>query len=140
MRRRFVDLIPPGVGINLKIYSTRHWPWRTDCHSFYVGPIQRLQHDPNPSNTDDRACQRLALRPPHSTNPHVVRPLLHGRLDMIDIITADPNDRILREHLTRLSYGHVILTKVNTMGIYRKRDVNAVIDEQRDVVNVAYDL
>lgn len=59
---------------------------------------------------------------------------------MIDIITADPNDRILREHLTCLSYGHVILTKVNTMGIYRKRDVNAVIDEQRDVVNVAYDL
>ena len=26
------------------------------------------------------------------------------------------------------------------MGIYRKRDVNAVVDKQRDVVNVAYDL
>ena len=109
-------------------------------HGFDICTRQRLQHSAHAPYANDRARQFLGLRPPHGADPDVIDARANGLLHMRGGVAAHADDGVRGQQPARLLDGHVCLPEVHARSTDGEGDIDAVVDEQRDIVFVADDL
>lgn len=110
----------------------------TDRNSFDVRPHKDLQHLGDASRAHNRTRNILRLRTPHRTDTNVVRAVRHSFLHVHRSVDRDADDGVWREQGTGDGDGHVGLSEMHAVCLHTERNVDAVIDEDRDVVFATY--
>ena len=79
------------------------------------------------------------LRAPYCAYTDVVSAIPYGGPNLILVVTRNADERSLWEQIACLSHRHVRLPNVDSSGIDSNGNINAVVDQQRDIIAIADD-